>query len=186
VDPFVRWRSVGYEWAAVLLLLGVLLAIHTFKPEWTGITMGPTSTAQRSYVAIDGDSFRAGDVEVRLHGIDAPEYRQTCRDGGGSVACGKLARDALSKLLRGREVRCSIIERDRYGRQVSVCRDGDRDINREMVRQGWAIAYRRHAQAYVSAEREARLARRGIWAWDFEMPEDFRNRAVKGNAVGEE
>ncbi len=100
-------------------------------------------------------------------------------------ACGKLARDALSKLIRGQNVACKIIDRDRYGRQVSACKQGTLDINREMVRLGWAIAYRRHAHNYVAAEREAKAAKRGIWAWTFEMPEDYRarNRTVQGSAV---
>jgi endonuclease YncB( thermonuclease family) len=183
----MRWRSVQYEWAAVAYLLAVLFAIHTFKPEWTGLVVGPKQQSANSYHAIDGDSFKAGDVEIRLHGIDAPEYRQTCRDDNGKQhLCGKLARDALSTLIRTRTVKCSIIDRDRYGRQVSVCKDGALDVNREMVRLGWAIAYRRHALNYVSAEREAKSARRGIWAWEFDRPEDYRakNRAVQGSAVG--
>ena len=183
----MRWRSVKYEWAGVVFLLAVLFAIHTFKPEWTGLVVEPTQKGTNAYQAIDGDSFKAGDTEIRLHGIDAPEYRQMCRDGKGKQhPCGKLARDALSTLIRSRTVTCSIIDRDRYGRQVSVCKDGAVDVNREMVRLGWAIAYRRHALNYVSAEREAKAAKRGIWAWEFERPEDYRarNRAVQGNAAG--
>ena len=91
-------------------------------------------------------------------------------------------------MIRGRSINCRIIDRDRYGRQVSVCRDGDREINREMVRLGWAVAYRRHALGYVSVEREAKAAKRGIWAWTFDMPEDYRNRsrAIEGGMVGED
>jgi endonuclease YncB( thermonuclease family) len=177
----MRWRSVGYEWAAVLLLLGVLLAIQYFRPDWTGIDFGPTAKNDDRYTAIDGDSFRAGTTEIRLHGIDAPEYRQTCHEHGGREhACGKLARDALSKLIRNKDVSCKVIDRDRYGRQVSVCRQGTLEINREMVRLGWAVAYRRHALNYVSAERDAKSARRGIWAWEFVMPEEYRRNGRMG------
>jgi endonuclease YncB( thermonuclease family) len=168
----------------VALLLAVLVAIQYYHPEWTGVDL-----SQNRYHAIDGDSFKAGDIEIRLYGIDAPEYRQTCRDKSGTAqACGKLARDALSKLIGTRNITCTTMDRDRYGRQVSACRDGSIDINREMVRQGWAIAYRRHALEYVSAEREAKTAGRGIWAWSFEKPEDYRNRmrTVEGSLVGED
>jgi endonuclease YncB( thermonuclease family) len=182
----MSWRSVGYEWGGVLLLLLVLAAIHIFKPEWTGIVVGSTPRQDSAYRAIDGDSFKAGETEIRLHGIDAPEYRQTCTDDARKQQpCGKLARDALSKLIRGKDVACKIIDRDRYGRQVSTCKQGTLDINREMVRLGWAVAYRRHALNYIAAEREAKTAKRGIWAWRFEMPEDYRsrNRTVQGSAV---
>ncbi len=183
----MRWSSIRYEWAGVAFLLAVLFAIHYFKPEWTSVVIESQQQRSHSYHAIDGDSFKAGDTEIRLHGIDAPEYRQTCRDSGGKQhPCGKLARDVLSNLIRTRTVACSIIDRDRYGRQVSVCKDGPLEINREMVRLGWAVAYRKHALIYVSAEREAKAAKRGIWAWNFVRPEDYRakNRAVQGSASG--
>jgi endonuclease YncB( thermonuclease family) len=185
----VRWRSVVIQWLTFALLLAMLVAIQYYKPEWTGIDLGTSTVSKNQYHAIDGDSFKAGDVEIRLYGIDAPEYRQTCRDGEGhNQPCGKMAGDALSKLIGKAAITCTTLDRDRYGRQVSVCKDGTRDINREMVRQGWAIAYRKHALDYVSAEREAKTAKRGIWAWSFEKPEDYRNRirAVEGNLVGED
>lgn len=182
----MRWRTVAVQWMTVLVLLAVLATIQYYKPDWTGIDMGRSSASGNNYHAIDGDSFRAGTVEIRLYGIDAPEYRQSCSDGGKQQPCGRLALEALSRLIRNKDVTCSIVDRDRYGREVSVCKDGALDINREMVRLGWAVAYRKHALDYVAAEREAKQAKRGIWAWRFEMPEDYRakNRAVQGSAAG--
>ncbi len=183
----MRWRSVAMQWVTVIVLLGVLVAIQWFKPEWTGIVLGPSREHQLTTPLMVTPS-RQEILKSGCYGIDAPEYRQTCRElSGKQQACGKLARDVLSKLIRTRTINCSIIERDRYGRQVSVCKDGPLEINREMVRLGWAIAYRRHALNYVAAEREAKVAKRGIWAWRFEMPEDYRNknRAVEGNMAGD-
>lgn len=126
---------------------------------------------------VDGDSLRRGDTDIRLHGIDAPEYRQTCRDKHGSeYACGRQATNALRGLVGKQEVSCTSIETDRYGRAVAVCRIGALDINGEMVRLGWAVAYARHGLSYVRLEAEARRARRGIWAGHFERPEDYRAR----------
>jgi endonuclease YncB( thermonuclease family) len=182
----MRWRTIAVQWVTVLVLLAVLAAIQYYKPGWTGIDMGRTRASGNNYHAIDGDSFKAGTIEIRLYGIDAPEYRQSCSDAGKQQACGRMALEALSRLIRDKDISCAIIDRDRYGRQVSVCKDGALDINREMVRLGWAVAYRKHALDYVGAEREAKLAKRGIWAWRFEMPEDYRakNRAVQGSAAG--
>jgi endonuclease YncB( thermonuclease family) len=185
---------MAVQWGTVLVLLAIVAAIQVFKPEWMETRVGSSAPEGQSrqggaYDAIDGDSFRTGDVEIRLYGIDAPEYRQTCSGRDGKAhPCGKMARDALSKLIRKKDVICSTLDRDRYGRQVSVCKHGALEINREMVRLGWAVAYRKHAGSYVSAEREAKAAQRGIWAWTFEMPEDYRNRrrAVEGNVVGED
>jgi endonuclease YncB( thermonuclease family) len=185
----VSWRTIGVEWMTVALLLAALMTIHYLKPEWTRIDLGTSKVSRNQYRAIDGDSFKAGDVEIRLYGIDAPEYRQMCTDTEqNKLPCGKLARDALSKLISTHAIICTTLDRDRYGRQVSVCKDGTTEINRELVRQGWAIAYRKHALDYVAAEREAKSAKRGIWAWTFETPEDFRNRLrrLEGNLLGED
>jgi endonuclease YncB( thermonuclease family) len=133
---------------------------------------------------VDGDSLRRGGTDIRLHGIDAPEYRQTCRDKyGAEYPCGKQAMNALRSLVQEGEVSCTSIETDRYGRAVAVCKRGELEINAEMVRQGWAVAYTRHSLSYVRFEAEARRAKRGIWAGSFEPPEDYRARLrlVQGN-----
>jgi endonuclease YncB( thermonuclease family) len=179
----MRLGRVATQWATVLVLLIMVLAINHFFPEWNEVSVGQAPERRGGdYDAIDGDSFRAGGIEVRLHGIDAPEYRQTCSDNGRNVACGKMARDALSKLIGSRNVGCKAIDHDRYGREVAVCKRNTLEINREMVRLGWAIAYRRHALNYVADERAAKQAKRGIWAWEFEMPEAYRakQRATQG------
>jgi endonuclease YncB( thermonuclease family) len=126
--------------------------------------------------AKDGDSLVLNDTEVRLYGIDAPELNQTCSGNSGEYACGHDARDALRNLLRGKTINCKSLETDRYGRAVSICWDGKLEINNEMVRQGWAVAYFRHATAYAKAQKEARAAKRGIWRGKFEMPENYRVR----------
>ena len=51
---------------------------------------------------VDGNSFN---IEIRIFGIDAPEPGQTCKDAQGlSYACGRIARDAMAELLKGRTV----------------------------------------------------------------------------------
>lgn len=136
---------------------------------------------------IDGDSIERAKVKIRLHGIDAPERRQTCRDARErDWPCGQEATAALKRLIGGRDAACRSIERDRYGRSVADCRIGALDLNGEMVRQGWAVAYRKHSMAYVAEEDEARRAKRGLWRGRFETPEAYRarQRLTRGDAAG--
>jgi len=124
---------------------------------------------------VDGDSFEVGSVGVRLFGVDAPEGRQRCtRSNGSSWQCGEAAADELRRLVGSREVACERRDSDDYGRIVAVCRVGNLDLGAAMVRAGLAVAYRRYSADYVAEEREARAARRGLWAGEFVRPEDYR------------
>ncbi len=161
-----------------MLFLAVLTAVLFLMQKFDVIDLG-TGNVQ----VVDGDSLRKGDTNIRLYGIDAPEYRQNCRDKTNiEYSCGKQAANTLRALVKGQQVTCSSIDSDRYGRAVSVCKIGTLDLNAEMVKQGWAVAYSKHSLNYVGLEGAARRAKRGIWAGTFEEPEDYRarNRHVQG------
>jgi endonuclease YncB( thermonuclease family) len=169
--------------ALVFLALLAMIALGLDRTGWLTPDTG-------SFTAIDGDSLRKGEQEYRLHGIDAPELNQSCiRADGSSFPCGRDARESLRKLVRGEVLDCTIRETDRYGRLVAECRAGSTDINREMVRSGWAIAYRRHGTEYAGDERAARDAKRGIWQGEFETPERWRERnrnaLMRGDAAAQ-
>ncbi len=176
------WRRPRPFYRSVIdavIFLAVLTIVLALKKQFDMIDLG-TGSVQ----VVDGDSLRNGDTDIRLYGIDAPEYRQSCKDKHGTeYSCGKQSTIALRGLVKAQEVSCSSIETDRYGRAVAVCKVGDLDINGEMVRLGWAIAYSRHSLSYARAEAEAEKAKRGIWAGAFEKPEDYRarQRLVRGD-----
>jgi endonuclease YncB( thermonuclease family) len=174
-----------YRSAKDAIVFLVVLAIVLAVMQKTGMIDLGTGSVH----VVDGDSLRMDDTDIRLYGIDAPEYRQSCRDKyNAEYACGKKSANALRELVQGKEVSCTSIETDRYGRAVSVCKFGEMEINREIVRLGWAVAYSRHSLSYVSAEAEAKRAKRGIWAGTFESPEAYRarQRLVRGELGGPE
>ena len=43
-----------------------------------------------------------------------------------------------------------------------------------LVKNGWALAYRRYSKAYVGQEQAAQAAGRGMWRGEFVMPWDWR------------
>ena len=151
---------------ALLLAAIILYATNEFAPfeEPANVSV------------VDGDTLKEGRQGIRLHGIDAPELHQNCNDARGELyGCGEEAKRALAVLVSGQIVQCRTVDSDRYRRKVSICRAGETNLNREMVRLGWAIAYRKHSLDYVGAENEARRNRRGVWQGWFETPEDYRN-----------
>ena len=123
----------------------------------------------------DGDTLGIRSVKFRLHGIDAPESSQTCRDARGAVyRCGALSANKLSEKIGVRNVTCTEKDRDRYGRIVAVCSAGGEDLNAWMVSQGLAVAYRQYSKDYVALEDRARRFKRGLWAGTFQLPSEYR------------
>lgn len=122
----------------------------------------------------DGDSLEISGRRVRLFGIDAPEFDQSCIKGGAQWACGAEAADQLSRLVTGREVRCVPTGVDQYQRVLARCSVGGIDVNSTMVERGFAVAFRKYTIDYVAAELRAKADKRGIWAGTFTMPSSVR------------
>ncbi len=123
---------------------------------------------------IDGDTLAVHGTRVRLHGIDAPESRQTCLRGGKPERCGQQSALALADRIGRRTVICEGHSKDRYGRLLAVCKAGKEDLNAWLVEAGWAVAYRKYSLDYVAQEDAARKAGRGLWGTQFVMPWDWR------------
>lgn len=150
------------------MLIAVTLAIMFEARAVTAEITGVPSV-------IDGDTLEIRGERIRLHGIDAPEGRQLCvKPTDERWRCGQRAALMLADLIDRRPVRCEGDERDRYGRLIAVCYLGNLDLNRWMVENGWAVAFRRYSLDYVEAENEATAAYRGIWSSGFVMPWDWR------------
>ncbi|MFD2141753.1 thermonuclease family protein [Ancylobacter oerskovii] len=164
--PPRRWRRS--TWVAVLIalaMIGLALIAERFVPPLDGAVR-----------VADGDSFEIGGERVRLEGIDAPELHQSCGPPEAPWPCGERAKQAMQRAVAdaGKDgVSCRPVDGDRYGRSVSICEAGGRDLGARMVEEGWAVAT---SFAYRGGEAAARAARRGIWAGPFEMPADFRAR----------
>lgn len=125
---------------------------------------------------VDGDSFFLGSDEVRLVGIDAPEGRQTCTRGSTTWPCGEDARRKLAQLIGGRPITCKANERDQHHRMLAICSVDGRELNREMVAAGMAVAYGN----YEREEAAARAAKSGLWSGEFERPRQWRRDQGRG------
>lgn len=129
---------------------------------------------------IEGDTIEIRNHRIRLHWIDAPETRQLCFDAANERwRCGQRAAFALADEIGRAPVECTVRGTDLYDRAIAVCAHAGQDLNAWMVRQGWAVAYRRYSRDYVRAEEEARGNSRNLWAGRFDMPWDWR-RAQRG------
>ena len=91
---------------------------------------------------LDGDTFTlSGESRrIRVWGLDAPEWNHQ----GGSTAT-----STLRSLISGKQLRCAVLDVDRYGRLVAQCLlPNGRDIAAEMIRSGTATEYCRYSGGY--------------------------------------
>ena len=144
-----------------------------------GAIQGRATVIDGDTIAVEGTTPR-----IRLDAIDAPEGSQPCFDSAGArYLCGTRAAESLADIIgRNGRVTCTAKDVDRYGRIVAVCFVGATDINREMVRRGWAIEFKRYSDGrYSAAEAEAKAAKAGLWAGTFDEPAEWR----KSRRIGE-
>lgn len=131
---------------------------------------------------IDGDTWDVGEVRVRLHGIDAPELDQSCRDAQDRPwPCGRWVTDTARARYEGRHATCTARDTDRYGRVVARCVVDGEDASGYLVGAGLAFAYRRYSTDYVLDEKGAAVNDRGLHGAQVQSPAAFR-RAQRGAA----
>ncbi|PSJ59977.1 nuclease [Mesorhizobium ephedrae] len=149
--------------AVAILGLLALLAARLDRVE--------TRRLSGAVVVNDGDTITVGTEKIRLRGIDAPEFTQSCMRDGKSYPCGRQARQRLRTLIGNQPVACSGWQRDKFGRLLGTCSAGSTELNRTLVEEGWAVAF----GDFEDEELSARRAGRGLWAGEFDRPRHWRD-----------
>ena len=123
----------------------------------------------------DGDTIKILDKRIRFHGIDTPEKKQFCIKNSKEYRCGQEATNALIKKINGKIVVCKVQDKlDRYNRFIGVCFLEDVDLNKWMVKSGYAVSYRRYSKDYIEDENYAKKNKIGLWSGSFIHPEKWR------------
>ncbi len=123
---------------------------------------------------VDGETIGLGDRVVRLAGIAAPSRGEDCRRGSGEVFdCGAASTAALMRLVSGRNLSCRIVGQDGFGRGLGQCEAAGADVNRALVRGGFAVST---TSALRSEEDAARRSAQGLWANAAGAPDTWRQR----------
>ena len=135
---------------------------------------------------VDGDTVYINENKFRLEGIDAPEMRQQCKKESLKISfiigftfykdynCGKVSKEKLIIKINGSKIKCIFTTKDRYKRYIATCYEGKTNLNQWMVRNGYAIAYRRYSKKYVIDEDFAKENKLGLWQGKFMNPEKWR------------
>ena len=175
-----------------IFILILLAGITTFLLSSVSFAREPIRTVTGTVTKVsDGDTIHVTTPErtklkVRLYGIDAPETekgnKRTGRINKPGQPYGEESWRALKRKIMGMQVRLDIMDVDRYKRMVGIILIGDRNINLEMVREGYAEAYVEYLKEpyrsqFMHAEMKAKSAKKGIWSLpEYERPKDFRKR----------
>ena len=165
----MRWiRRIG-----ALTLLVLLIGLWAWSDE-----LFPPESINGTVVRVrDGDTFDLDGATIRIAGIDAPEYHQTCKDADGNEwPCGRTARAQMEAWATAGRVECAMLAQDQYRRRIGRCSTpAVPDLGEAIVRAGLAISpAMRGEAAYAEAEAEAREARRGLWQGEFDVPSEWR------------
>tara|TARA_Y100001936_G_C15549366_1_gene396609 strand:- start:23 stop:520 length:498 start_codon:yes stop_codon:yes gene_type:complete len=135
---------------------------------------------------VDGDTIHINNYKFRLEGIDAPEIKQKCKKESLKISyiigftfyknynCGKISKEKLIAKINRSEIKCISTSKDRYKRYIATCFKGKTNLNRWMVRNGLAIAYKRYSKKYVTDEEFAKENKLGLWQGKFINPEKWR------------
>ena len=144
-----------------------------YVSDITEIKNDGVNTQQKIRI-VDGDTIHINKIKYRLHGIDAPEIKQLCKIKEKNYKCGVKSKEFLVSLIGSQSVKCNHKEKDRYKRIVAECFAGETNLNKELVRNGWALAYRDYSKDYVIDEEYAQENNLGMWKGKFIHPKKWR------------
>ena len=134
---------------------------------------------------IDGDTIKIGKNKIRLYGIDAPEKNQQCQKTWLSISfltlnknyqCGKISSNKLKVKINNKLIMCKSTNKDRYNRFIAECYKDKININKWMVSNGYAVAYKKYSKKFVTQENIAKKEKLGLWGGTFEMPWEWRKK----------
>ena len=164
-----------------LIFLIIFLFPLPAYPCW--ISFCPDFTFQHPFFAGKVVGVTGGDTikvlmhgkaqRVRLFGVDSPEKKQ---------AFGQKAKEFTSNHVFGKSVIVEIKDIDRWGRIVGEVWLGEKSLNRELVKNGFAWWYREYSkdESLGKLEEEARKAKRGLWVDPNPIPPwEWRKRKQK-------
>lgn len=136
-----------------LFLISLLLLLPTYANAAT--------IEGKVIKVLDGDTidilYNNKPERIRFNGIDAPEKGQPH---------GQKAKQFVLDLAAQKIVTVNVTDTDRYGRSIGdITLPDGKSLNREVVKAGYAWHYVKYSDdaSLGELEKEARIARRGLW-----------------------
>jgi len=157
---FLNKRKVIFLISIFLLVL--LLTINDIKSQELKV--------------VDGDTIHLDGKKIRFSGIDTPELKQKCIKEGVKDYCGIKAKEILIEKIAQNKVECISEGKDQYKRILAECFVNNESLSSYLVRSGYAFAYRKYSDKFITDEDYARVNKIGMWSMKFDYPWDYRKK----------
>ena len=169
-----------WNWLKRIFLKSILFLLLVFNSaHCTDFILGYTKVT-------DADTIKISKYKIRLHGIDAPEKKQTCQRPYISIGffslnenylCGEFATNKLIEFVGDALIICKVkANKDYFGRFLGTCYKNKVNINQWLVENGYAVAYVKYSKDYIKYEEIARKNKLGLWEGNFLMPWEWRKK----------
>ncbi len=117
----------------------------------------------------DGDTFvfyskeSNAQIKVRLHGIDAPEKKQSF---------GNVSKNYLAELIFQKQVTVTIRNLDKYGRSIGIVFVDGLNVNEKMLEMGMAWHFLKYDNnpLWDNIQNQAIASKIGLWKEDNPTP----------------
>ena len=151
---------------AFVVAVMVAAVIYIVRPL-ANSAEGPASVPEPGVLIVN-------DKVIHLDGLLAPSDDTGCRVNGRTLQCALISRARTVELTAGKTVHCDLKRYPNDDRAFGRCQvkdpdpvlfeRGETDLNRVLVRTGWAMADRHHTSDYVNDGQLARNDKLGMWA----------------------
>jgi endonuclease YncB( thermonuclease family) len=123
----------------------------------------PKARRERLFNAIvlSAGTIKAKNQEIHFAGVSAPAFEDRCGEGDAAWPCGRMARAALQRFIRGRAIDCEVPAGAERVPDQATCEIASENVSEWLVAQGWA---KRNGDAFEEAEAVAREAKLGLWS----------------------
>jgi endonuclease YncB( thermonuclease family) len=149
--------------AIVLLAFGHTAGALAGEPSNNPLV--PTAATQAQLIRLPripaAGLIENGKGSFRLEGVLVTAFDTQCGAGVDQWPCGRLAKTAVQRLIRGRTIECQLPQAGSNSAEAAECRVGGKNIGEWLVSQGWAKA---DGPRYAEAEKKAAEGKLGLWS----------------------
>lgn len=137
-----------------------------------------TEIREDGFRIVDGDTihFEFETRKVRFSGIDAPEIGQVCIYNSKKFDCGLQTKKVLEDFIGVELPICNTEGLDNYSRELAECFVNGESISKYLVKNGYAFAYRKYSDKFITDEEFAKKNKLGLWKTEFSYPWEYRQK----------